>query len=123
MKAKTLIELLTLSTNIYMISKDEKFMNNLKEMAEKGKEKVTAFAGEFTGDEDEEKLIQKFMHKAHQAKEELEHKMGEVAERVYAKMNIAHTDQVKSLESSISQLKKELSLAEARIAKLEAPKQ
>lgn len=118
MKAKTLIELLTLSTNIYMITKDEKFMNNLKEMTEKGKEKVAAFAGEFM-DDDEEKLMDKLRHKAHEAKEELENKIGEMVEKAYAKMNIAHTHQVESLEAKIESMKRELALAEARIITLE----
>jgi polyhydroxyalkanoate synthesis regulator phasin len=122
MKAKTLIELLTLSTNIYMISKDEKFMNNLKEMTDKGREKVSAIANEWM-DDDEEKLLDKLMHKAHEAKEELEHKIGEVAEKVYAKMNIAHTQQVTALEEQLDAVKRELALAEARIITLESNKQ
>lgn len=122
MKARTLIELLTLSTNIYMISKDEKFMNTLREMAEKGKEKATALANEFTAEDSEEKIIAKIVHKAHQAKEEFDHKMAEVAEKVYEKMNIAHTKQVTELEHKIAGLKKELSLAEARIVNLESGK-
>jgi len=122
MKAKTLIELLTLSTNIYMISKDEKFMANLKEMTEKGKEKVSAFAHEFSGEDEEGKLLEKFMQKAHEAKEELEHKIGQVAEKIYEKMNIAHTSQIAALNADIELLKKELSLAEARIVSLETQK-
>jgi len=122
MKAKTLIELLTLSTNIYMITKDEKFMNNLKEMAEKGREKVSGFAEEFAGHDDEGKLMDKLMDKAREAKEELEHKMGEVAEKLYHKMNIAHTSRVELLESKIHTLEKELALAESRIVSLECKK-
>lgn len=122
MKARTLIELLTLSTNIYMISKDEKFMNALREMAEKGKEKAAALAGEFTGEDDEEKIIAKIVHKAHQAKEEFDHKMAEVAEKVYEKMSIAHTKEVSRLEHEITGLKKELALAEARLVNLEGKK-
>lgn len=37
MKAKTVIELLTLSTNLYMISKDDEHMKNLSELTKKGK--------------------------------------------------------------------------------------
>lgn len=121
MKAKTLIELLTLSTNIYMITKDEKFMNNLKEMSEKGKEKVSAFADEWMED-DEEKLLEKLTRKAHEAKEELENKISEVAEKVYAKMNIAHTHQVDALEAELNSVRRELALAEARILTLETNK-
>ncbi|MGZ3862186.1 MAG: hypothetical protein ACXVPN_11730 [Bacteroidia bacterium] len=113
MKAKTLIELLTLSTNLYMISKDEKMMHNLSEMMQKGKEKLSGLAEEFSFDEDEEKLIEKLADKARQAKEELEHKMEEVAKKVYEKVNIAHTDRVKDLESTIFNLQQRLAKIES----------
>lgn len=122
MKARTLIELLTLSTNIYMITKDEKLLNNLNEMAQKGKVKFGELVDEFSGDESEEKLMEKLLRKAHQAKEEFEHKMEEVAKKVYEKVNIAHTDQVKSLEARIESLKRELALTEIRVAQIENPK-
>jgi polyhydroxyalkanoate synthesis regulator phasin len=123
MKAKTLIELLTLSTNIYMITKDEKLMNNLSEMTQKGKAKLGELIDEFGGEnESEEKLMEKLMHKAHQAKEEFEHKMEEVARKVYDKVNIAHTDQIKDLETRIEQLRGKLSMAEDRLALVENPR-
>jgi len=122
MKARTLLELLTLSTNVYMISKDEKFMSNLREMAGKGKEKVAAMAAEFTGHDDEEKLMEKFFHKAQEAKEELDHKISEVAEKIYAKMNIAHRQELVSLRVDLEKTKKELALAEGRIIALETRK-
>ena len=124
MKAKTLVELLTLSTNLYMISKDEEFMENFSEMTKKGKKKVNDLIDEFSdGQEDsEEKLIHKFLHKAKQAKEELEKRIEEVASKVYEKMHIAHTDEVKRLSTEIETLKRELALAEARILHLEEKK-
>ena len=69
-----------------------------------------------------EKLIEKIISKAHQAKEELEHKMAEVAQKVYAKMDIAHADHVKELKDEVINLKRELALAEARIVSLEGKK-
>ncbi|MGZ3866685.1 MAG: hypothetical protein ACXVC6_13025 [Bacteroidia bacterium] len=112
MKAKTLIELLTLSTNVYMITKDEKMMHNLSEMMQKGKEKISGLAEEFGFDEDEEKLMEKLAQKAHQAKEEFENKMEEVAKKVYEKVNIAHTDKVKELENTILNLQQRLAKME-----------
>ncbi len=122
MRAKTLIELLTLSTNIYMISKDEEFMENLSEMIKKGKKKAEDFVDDFTGKEDEEKYIQKLLHKIKTAKEEMEKKIEETAVNVYRKMHIAHTNEVKKLADEIEQLKRELAIAESRIVNLE-PKQ
>ncbi len=122
MKAKTLIELLTLSTSIYMISKDEKLLKNFSEMTQKGKEKFNELVGEFAGGDSEEKLMEKLMHKAQQLKDEAEQKMEEIAKKVYEKVNLVHTDQVKSMEAIIENLKKELALTEARVAKMEYPK-
>ena len=124
MKAKSILELLTLSTNLYMISQDEEFMENLSEMMKKGKQKVDGFMDDFTdeGEESREKLIQRFLHRAKKTKEELEQKMGEVAERVYSKMHIAHADEVKKLSDEIVRVRRDLALAEARISDLEPKK-
>jgi polyhydroxyalkanoate synthesis regulator phasin len=121
MRAKSLIELLTLSTNLYMISKDEEFMQNLSELMKKGKQKAEDIIDEFSGGEEEgeDKLIQKFLVKAKKAKEELEKKIEEAAVRVYQKMHIAHADEVKKLAEEVDRLKRELALTEARIVNLE----
>jgi polyhydroxyalkanoate synthesis regulator phasin len=119
MKPKTLIELLTLSSNIYLIAKDEKLMKKVGELVEKGKSKINDLTEEFTDGDDEETLMQKLIQKAHQAKEELDQKMEEVAIKVYDKMKIAHINEVKKLEVQIDQLKKECASAEARIVSLE----
>jgi polyhydroxyalkanoate synthesis regulator phasin len=109
---------------MYMISKDEEFMQNLNEMMKKGKQKAEDIINEFTGDEEEgdEKLIQKFLHKAQKAKEELEKKIEEAATKVYEKMHIAHADELRKLAAEVARLKNELSLAEARIVNLEQKK-
>ena len=121
MRAKTLIELLTLSTNLYMISKDEGFMENLSEMTKKGKQKIDDFIGEFSDEKDVgKKLIEKFLDKAKQAKEELEQKMEKVAVEVYKKMHIAHTDDLKDVLQRLEVMEKKLSLAETQIANLSA---
>lgn len=124
MKAKTLVELLTLSTNLYMISKDEEFVKNLSGMLKKGKEKAEDILDDFSeaGDESEEGLLHKFIHHAQKAKEELEKKIENTAAIVYQKMHIAHLDEVKKLAKEIELLKKELALAESRIVNLESKK-
>ncbi len=120
MRAKTIIELMTLSSNLYMISKDKEFFEKLSGMAEKGKEFVAELSEE--DEEGESQIIQKLIEKAGQAKAEIEKKMEEVAVNVYAKMHIAHTDDIKIMEEQIAELKKELALAEVRIIHLEDQK-
>ena len=121
-KVKKLVELLTLSTNLYMISKDEEFLKNLEEMIRKGKKKVSHLVDEFTSEsdeDDEEKFIEKLLHKAKQAKEDFENKIEEVAILTYTKMKIANTEELQSLTAEIKKIKNELALAEARIVHLE----
>ena len=124
MRAKTLVELLTLSTNLYMISKDEVFMKNLEEMAKKGKMKLDDFMDDFseTGEDEEETLVQKVMHKANQAKEEFEKKMEELAVTVYKKMNIAHAEDLNNLATRIELLEKKINLLESKLETLETKK-
>ena len=121
MKAKTIIELLTLSSNMYLIAKDEDFWKGLNEMTEKGKKTFNKVMDDLADEEDAEEhtLLRKLIEKAKQAREELEQKMEEVAVKAYRKMHIAHTDEIKKLESEIEQLKKQLGLAEARIVTIE----
>ena len=67
----------------------------------------------------EVEFLDKLVLKAHEAKEELEVKIGEMVSAFYEKVNIAHTDQLKGLELKVEQLQKDLALAEARINHLE----
>ena len=121
MKAKTLLELVTLSSTLYTISKETHLMEKLTALSEQGKDKINDFMGEKLVDEDgnEVEVLDKLVLKAHEAKEELEVKIGEMVAAFYEKVNIAHTDQVKGLELKVEQLQKDLALAEARINHLE----
>ena len=121
MKPKTILELMTLSTNLYMISKDRQLLDKFSEMGTKGKEKLSEFMEGFESD-DGQNLSEKIMEKATQAKEELEQRIGEMVVKLYDKMNIAHTEQIEKLTKQIESLKDELVLAEARIIKLESLK-
>jgi len=121
MKAKTLLELVTLSSTLYTISKETHLMEKLTALSEQGKDKINEFMKESLVDADgnEIEFMDKLVLKAHQAKEELETKIGEMVASFYEKINIAHTDQLKGMEMRIDQLSKDLALAEARINHLE----
>jgi polyhydroxyalkanoate synthesis regulator phasin len=121
MKAKTLLELATLSSTLYTISKETHLMEKLAILSEQGKDKINNFMKESVIDENgnEIEFMEKLVLKAHQVKEELEEKIGEVVASFYEKVNIAHTDKLKAVEMRIEQLSKDLALAEARINHLE----
>ncbi len=122
MRTKTFIELMTLSSNLYLIAKDAKVMDKIKEYSEMGKDAVNQFVKEKVTDEDGNELefVDKMILKMHEAKEELENKIEEVVETVYHKMNIAHTNEIESLKEQIDSLTKQLSLANSRLDALEA---
>ena len=121
MKAKTLLELVTLSSSLYTISKETHLMEKLTALSEQGKDKINDFMKESLVDADgnEIEFMDKLVLKAHQVKEELEAKIGEVVASFYEKVNIAHKDQLKGLELRMDQLSRDLALAEARINHLE----
>jgi polyhydroxyalkanoate synthesis regulator phasin len=121
MKARTLVELLTLSSNLYLVAKDKELFEKLEKMAEAGKEKASGLfhkAGH-SGEDEEQELLQRIHEKARQAREELEERVAELAANVYRKMHIAHASEVEALGARIEDLKKELALAEARLVNLE----
>ena len=117
MKAKTFLELASLSTALYTISKDTKLMEKLEALSESGKEKINHFMKDVVLDENgkEIEFLDRLALKAQETKEDLETKIGEMATAFYAKINVAHTDKILLLQRKIDQLEKDVSLLEARI--------
>lgn len=121
MRTKTFLELMTLSSNLYLIAKDTNALEKIHEYSAKGKDSINEFVKEKITDSDGNELefVDKMVFKMHEAKEELENKIASVVETMYHKMNITHTNQLADLEEKISTLTKEVSLANERIKKLE----
>ena len=121
MKAKTFLELASLSTALYTISKDTKLMEKLEALSESGKEKINHFMKDVVIDENgkEMEFLDRLALKAQETKDDLETKIGEMATAFYAKINVAHTDKILLLQSKLDQLQKDVSLVEARINQLE----
>ena len=122
MKAKTFLELVALSANLYSISKENHLMDKLKDLSEDGKDNINSFMSEKVLDENgnEIEFMDRLMMKAQEAKGELEQKIGEMVATFYEKVNIAHVDKIKELEEKVELVKRELALAEARISHLES---
>ncbi len=121
MKAKTFLELASLSTALYTISKDTKLMEKLESLSESGKEKINNFMKDVVVDENgkEMEFLDRLAQKAKETKEDLESKIGEMAATFYAKINVAHTDKILLLQSKLDQMQKDVSLIEAKINQLE----
>ncbi|MEZ4935988.1 MAG: hypothetical protein R2799_00180 [Crocinitomicaceae bacterium] len=122
MKAKTILELVSLSASLYQLSKDEELMHRLKNMAEKGKSRINKAVNDPILDENgnEMEFVDKLIHKAGQAKEELEQKIEELVSEFYKKVHIAHVDEIKGLRAQLEQQDKQIALLEARLNKIES---
>ncbi len=121
MKARTLLELVTLSTTLYTISKETQVLEKLGELGEKGKRKINSLAKERLFDDkgNEVEFVEKMLQKAKEAKEDLDHKIAGLIEDFYEKINVAHVKQVEVLEQKLAEMNKNLTDAETRINQLE----
>ena len=121
MKTKTLIELVTLSSSLYVLTRDTHLLDRLSDWTEKRKEGLNKIASDSVTDEDgnELELMDKILSKAEQVKEELESKIEELMAKVYRKINIAHLDEIKGLNEKLEKADANIALLEARLNKLE----
>jgi len=122
MKTKTLIELVTLSSSLYVLARDTHLLDKFGEWSEGKAKDVNELASESMLDEDgnELELLDKIKLKAEQVKIELESKIEDVVSKVYKKMNIAHLDEIKALHGNLQKADAKIALLEARLNKLEA---
>ncbi len=122
MKTKTLIELVTLSSSLYVLARDTHLLDKFGEWSEDKSKDVNEITSESMLDEDgnELELIDKIKLKAEQVKTELEAKIEDVVSKVYKKINIAHLDDIKALQGKLEKADATIALLEARLYKLEA---
>lgn len=127
MKLKGIIEFMTLSTSLYALSKDEKLMADIKDLTSKGTENLDALIHEFSKNEydeydidEDKKIVNSMLLKAGEIKKEFDSKVEEIAEKVYAKMHIAHANDLEILNTEIKGLRAELLEKEKRISILES---
>jgi len=121
MKTKTLLELLTLSSSIYFIAKEEHLLDRFNELTEKGKNRVNDAISKSELDEEgnELELMDKVILKTSQLKEELEQKIEELIVQFYKKINVAHLDEIKILHEKLEKSNTAIALIEARLNHLE----
>lgn len=122
MKTKTILELLTLSSSIYYLAKDTKFLDKISEFSEKGKDNLNTIMSESQLDENGNELefADKIILKTHELKEELNEKIEELIVKFYKKINVAHSDEIKAQNEKLETLDATVALLEARINKMKA---
>jgi hypothetical protein len=122
MKTKTILELLTLSSSIYVMAKDTELLEKINEYSKKGKDEINKILSESQLDENGNELdfTDKIILKAHELKEELYDKIDERVVKVYKKMNIAHLDEIKAINEKLEKANATIALLEARLNILES---
>lgn len=122
MKTKTILELLTLSSSVYFIAKENQLFERIKELSEKGKDEINKIVSESQLDEngDELEFVDKVILKTNELKKELDEKIEELVIKFYKKINVAHLDEIKALNEKIEKADMKIALLEARLNKIEA---
>jgi polyhydroxyalkanoate synthesis regulator phasin len=122
MKTKTILELLTLTSSVYVLARDNQFLEKISAFSEKGKEEMNKIASEAQLDENGNTLdfADKIILKTHELKEELNDKIEELVVKLYKKINVAHLDEIKALNEKIDKLDATVALLEAKLNKIEA---
>jgi polyhydroxyalkanoate synthesis regulator phasin len=115
MRAKTITDLLSLSVNLYLLSKDEKFLEELADLKAKGKQKAEDLYNVMTGTEEGEHVIDDFLEEARKMKAKMEERADEIAKIIYEKMHIAHADEINRLTGEIDALKATIAQMEERL--------
>ncbi|MFD0836046.1 hypothetical protein ACFQ0I_09740 [Mariniflexile aquimaris] len=122
MKTKTLIELITLSSSIYVLARDTHLLEKLNEYSEKGKDNLNKMMSDSKLDENgnEIEFVDQIINKTNELKEQLNEKIEELVVQFYKKINVTHTDELKALNIKLEKLESSVALLEARLNKLEA---
>lgn len=115
MKAKTLLELMTLGTNLYLISQDKEMMEKLFNLAKDGKQKLDDFITPEGTEYDETTMFQKLTEKAKEVEKQLEERLEAAAVKIYQKLHIAHVNDIESLQTEINELKEELAAIKSQV--------
>lgn len=121
MKTKPIIELLTLSSSLYILARDTELLDKIKELSEKGKDEVHRIISEVKLDENgnEIEFVDKIILKAEELTEELNEKVEELVIKFYKKINVAHIEEIKALNAKLEKADMAIALLEARLNKLE----
>jgi len=122
MKTKTILELITLTSSIYVLAKDTELLEKINEYSKKGKDEINKILSESQLDENGNELdfTDKLILKAHELKEELNEKIEEQVVKFYKKVSIAHLDEIKAIHEKLDKANATIALLEARLNKLES---
>jgi hypothetical protein len=110
MKARRMIELVSLSTTLYALSKETKLMEKLSEYTADAKNRMNAFVKKkMKNDQGEEmEFTDKLQVKFNETKLDIEKKMDTALHSFYNKVNVVHRDEINQLNEELAKLQAEL---------------
>lgn len=122
MKTKSILELLTLSSSLYILARDTELLGRIKELSEKGIDEINKIVSESKLDENGNELefVEKVILKTVELKKELNENLEELVVQFYKKINVAHLEEINALNKKLEKSDMAIALLEARLNKLEA---
>lgn len=114
MKLRSAIDLLSLSSNLYLILKDKEMIEHVKSLVDKGKQKLNEGIDEEFG---ETEFLEKILVKAKEIRHEFEERVKEEVSKVLDKAGVARKEELSMLNAKIEALEKRINLMEAQILK------
>lgn len=122
MKTKSILELLTLSSSLYVLARDTELLERIKELSGKGIDEINKIVSESKLDDsgNELEFVDKLILKTHELKEDLNEKLEELVIKFYKKINVAHLEEINGLNEKIERADMAIALLEARLNKLES---
>lgn len=122
MKTKSILELLTLSSSLYILARDTELLDRIKELSEKGIDEINKIVSESKLDENGNELefVEKVILKTVELKKELNENLEQLVVQFYKKINVAHLEEINALNKKLEKSDMAIALLEARLNKLEA---
>lgn len=124
MKAKRMIELVSLSTTLYALSKETKLMEKLGGIAQDGKNRLNAFVKQKVKNDEGEELefTDKIQQKFNETKSEFDKKMSDAVQSFYQKVNVVHKAELDKLHKEIDGMRAQMINLEAHVSTPEKKK-
>ncbi len=120
MNTKRLSSLVSLSLQLYLLSRDERVRADVVKLIATLKQKARKVVESM--DADKQEAVYETFHRLSEITAALEQRMKEAVGDLYDKLHIANTTDVNNMSEELSELTRDLATLEERLSKLEQEK-
>lgn len=117
MQAKRFSDLVALSLQLYLLSRDERLRADIIKLIAKLKQKAWKVVESM--DPDKQEAVGEIYHRISEITVMIESRMKEAVHDLYDKLHLANTTDVKIMSAELTALARDLSALEERLTKLE----